>query len=280
MGYDPALGRFAQADTIIPALGRFAQADTIIPQPGNPLDWDRYSYVRNSPINYTDPSGHYACDREIDNNKSCVNPEDLKTTISFYGWEVLGNFNTRQELYNILDTAIVIGNHAHQINGSWSVGWVRKYLGNIHFIRSNLGDLVNKTLNARASVPFAHNIIISQSFNIATAVHEVAHVLDNNFGSSTGASRPTWFGGGPADAMVSALGGSPQNCFLRFTCGEKYESKVAVNYLWPQGYYGNNSVADDFAEAFMYTVLNLDITKLESTKPRFWWIDAFLYHLK
>ena len=41
-----------------PALGRFTQADTLIPQPGNPLDWDRYAYVRNDPINGSDPSGH------------------------------------------------------------------------------------------------------------------------------------------------------------------------------------------------------------------------------
>jgi len=41
-----------------PKLGRFTQADSIIPQPGNPLDWDRYAYSSNNPINYTDPTGH------------------------------------------------------------------------------------------------------------------------------------------------------------------------------------------------------------------------------
>ena len=41
------------------ALGHFIQADTIIPGAGNPLAWDRYAYVNNNPINYTDPSGHF-----------------------------------------------------------------------------------------------------------------------------------------------------------------------------------------------------------------------------
>jgi RHS repeat-associated protein len=41
-----------------PALGRFAQADTMIPEPYNPIDWNRYSYARNNPVKYTDPSGH------------------------------------------------------------------------------------------------------------------------------------------------------------------------------------------------------------------------------
>ena len=39
-----------------PALGRMAQADTIVP--GGVQGLDRYAYVNNSPINYVDPSGH------------------------------------------------------------------------------------------------------------------------------------------------------------------------------------------------------------------------------
>jgi hypothetical protein len=41
-----------------PNLGRFIQADTLVAEPGNPLDWDRYAYVYNNPLIYTDPSGH------------------------------------------------------------------------------------------------------------------------------------------------------------------------------------------------------------------------------
>jgi len=39
-------------------LGRFSQADTIIPGAGNPLALDRYAYVQNNSLRYTDPSGH------------------------------------------------------------------------------------------------------------------------------------------------------------------------------------------------------------------------------
>lgn len=41
--YDPVLGRFAQADSIIPA---------------GVQGYDRYAYVNNNPLKYTDPSGH------------------------------------------------------------------------------------------------------------------------------------------------------------------------------------------------------------------------------
>ncbi|MFZ5883972.1 MAG: RHS repeat domain-containing protein [Chloroflexota bacterium] len=44
--YDPVNGRFAQADTIVPASTQGTQA------------WDRYAFVNNNPIRYTDPTGH------------------------------------------------------------------------------------------------------------------------------------------------------------------------------------------------------------------------------
>lgn len=44
-----------------PALGRFVMADSIVPNSKNPQSLNRYSYVRNNPINFVDPSGHAEC---------------------------------------------------------------------------------------------------------------------------------------------------------------------------------------------------------------------------
>ncbi len=55
--YDTFLGRFTSPDSIIPEQSQGVQA------------WDRYAYVNNSPINYTDPTGNsykppcLVCDR-------------------------------------------------------------------------------------------------------------------------------------------------------------------------------------------------------------------------
>ena len=43
-----------------PALGRFASADTIVPQPENPQNLNRYSYCGSNPLKYVDSSGHNA----------------------------------------------------------------------------------------------------------------------------------------------------------------------------------------------------------------------------
>ena len=44
-----------------PALGRFAQADSIVPGAGNPMAWDRYAGMMNNPVRFVDPSGHLVC---------------------------------------------------------------------------------------------------------------------------------------------------------------------------------------------------------------------------
>ena len=45
-----------------PAIGRFISADTIVPDPFNPQALNRYSYVYNNPLNLTDPTGHLPSD--------------------------------------------------------------------------------------------------------------------------------------------------------------------------------------------------------------------------
>jgi len=41
-----------------PKLGRFIQADTLVPGAGHPQALNRYAYVTNNPVKYTDPTGH------------------------------------------------------------------------------------------------------------------------------------------------------------------------------------------------------------------------------
>ena len=47
-----------------PSLGRFLSADTLVPDPQNPQSLNRYAYVLNRPLNYSDPTGHRECNIE------------------------------------------------------------------------------------------------------------------------------------------------------------------------------------------------------------------------
>ncbi len=48
------------------ALGRFIQPDTIVPEPGDPQALNRYSYVLNNPLRYTDPTGMFSEDQLVE----------------------------------------------------------------------------------------------------------------------------------------------------------------------------------------------------------------------
>jgi len=42
-----------------PAIGRFLAADSIVPNPGDSQALNRYMYVAGNPLKYTDPTGHF-----------------------------------------------------------------------------------------------------------------------------------------------------------------------------------------------------------------------------
>lgn len=46
----------------VPNTNRFLTPDSIIPQPTDPQSYNRYSYARNNPLKYVDPTGHYYAD--------------------------------------------------------------------------------------------------------------------------------------------------------------------------------------------------------------------------
>jgi RHS repeat-associated protein len=65
------------------ALGRFVSADTIVPSPSNPQDFDRYAYTRNSPLRYTDPTGHYIFEEEP---RDPLIQDDPRVRRSYFQW--------------------------------------------------------------------------------------------------------------------------------------------------------------------------------------------------
>jgi RHS repeat-associated protein len=58
--YDRETGfYFYNARYYDPEISRFVTADNIIPEEFSTQSWNRYSYVRNNPILYKDPTGHF-----------------------------------------------------------------------------------------------------------------------------------------------------------------------------------------------------------------------------
>jgi RHS repeat-associated protein len=55
---------FFNARFLETGVGLFISPDSIVPNPSDPRDHNRYSYVKNNPLKYTDPSGHLTCSYE------------------------------------------------------------------------------------------------------------------------------------------------------------------------------------------------------------------------
>ena len=77
---------YMNARFYVPSLARFASADTVVPDHTNPQDWNRFSYVRNSPFNYTDPTGHAA--QQTRNGGNCATAGNICTPSSEWGGPV------------------------------------------------------------------------------------------------------------------------------------------------------------------------------------------------
>lgn len=87
-------------------LNRWIQPDTIVPDPGNPQSLNRYSYVRNNPLRYTDPTGNRECE---DDNCLRAGPVIIKppTFTQRAKWilEGLGGKNDLEAMARIADVA-------------------------------------------------------------------------------------------------------------------------------------------------------------------------------
>jgi hypothetical protein len=62
-------------------VGRFISADVIVPDPTNPQQFNRYSYVLNNALRYTDPSGRYCYDPSsgLDLVGTCIDEANWST---------------------------------------------------------------------------------------------------------------------------------------------------------------------------------------------------------
>jgi len=79
-------------------LNRFASPDTIIPDPTNPQSLNRYSYVKNNPLKYTDPTGHFSEDeinRYLEHQLGVTEKSERETIINRWKddddwWDIIG----------------------------------------------------------------------------------------------------------------------------------------------------------------------------------------------
>ncbi len=91
-----------------PVTGRFISPDSVIQSPGDLQTFNRYSYVRNNPLVYTDPSGHW---------------------LDIVFGAVMGGVSAGYETNWDFD-AVLVGCVAGALS-SWAGGYVGGYMGSV-----------------------------------------------------------------------------------------------------------------------------------------------------
>jgi len=155
-----------------PALGRFISADTVVPGAGNPQALNRYAYVLNNPLKYTDPTGHQG-------------EEPRKGTKEWYEWYFAnyGIMFTGADWgindYKIVYAAIQrveaafrkAGYDPEVAKAALGIGGDRKLTFNKITTGSSNADTPANTINFRCDDdPFKDEV--------ETAVHEMGHIID------------------------------------------------------------------------------------------------------
>lgn len=70
----------------MPSFGVFLQPDTIVPDYSNPQGLNRFAYVYNNPLRYTDPSGHAPAGTQVDQAQFANNLSAAIANLSDDAW--------------------------------------------------------------------------------------------------------------------------------------------------------------------------------------------------
>ena len=181
-----------------PILGRFLQPDSVTQAPNDTQGFNRYTYVRNNPLSYTDPTGHFF--KKLFKSVTKLVNTVIKKSVSLA--KDLSDYNLVKKLmlkYPILQAAgsVVSGFVSTVVPGAqWAYGAFQAYLTEIN--GGSLGDVVKSY--AISSIQMVALNQIGAHLEGAQAV--IAHGM---VGGSVSALQGGKFGEGFASAAFGKI---------------------------------------------------------------------------
>jgi RHS repeat-associated protein len=134
-----------------PTLGRFLQADPYIQAPMNSQNYNRYSYVLNNPLSYTDPSGYFFKSLFKKINKALGDFAPF-VSIALSIWAPWGN-----GFWASIGTGFVSGGIA---TGSFKGALIGAFTaGAFHGVGTHFEGLGKLSPGLRAAKVFAHGVV-------------------------------------------------------------------------------------------------------------------------
>ena len=224
-----------------------------MPNPASAKAFDRYAYVENNPVRYSDPSGHCVVE-----DTACW---DVAQRLATNADWIIQDIWSLDEVRSLMRVYNQIYSYFSSHGGGDVAGRIRAAFGRVVFHKSRGQSIVDEsfTKNAVAHV-INNNVYLHGSTSTATIIHELGHILDNHQ-----ASLQLYPGGGtqwetgPSYEYAKELGFDPEKCgYIRLKCSAyteylKDESKpIHTEYVYD--YRNYPSYIEDFADAFAGTI--------------------------
>jgi RHS repeat-associated protein len=244
-------------------LNHFTQPDSIVPDPYNPQDWNRYSYVRNNPIRYTDPTGHVCVegggtDNEFVTNGKCDGFSKAAPTLSQMGitldtgWTKRDTRRIREEAVAIADTLKgACGNGCSRMTSSEIF---RKVFGTrtVNLNNDGLGagcELLNCSQGTSGWLGLSGN---AQGL----IIHEFGHIFDHLITGQWGYGRTVLGSTTIYDETGDYVEGIPVGGGAWTRRNDGYRCDTYPCQQHPLNVSGGETAGEDFADMFMNLVLD------------------------
>jgi hypothetical protein len=240
-----------------------------VPGMFNPQNLNRYSYVRNNPIRYNDPSGHKPC---LDDGY-CGNPSDtayknkiIKDLQKAYGITFSGKWKQKDKL-DALTGVIVVAGALAKLSGLSAADTFTGAFGNLTFgVATGSG---NKWSGQRSANPSGVSFVSgSGRLDPRMVAHELGHVFNAMYVNGGHPNSPYSVLGGAtitdaAGNWITGLAYDPVKEVTKWTRGyDGYPTAPNGLYDDPALYHGPvdwgdaNSVGEEYADMFMNWAFN------------------------
>jgi RHS repeat-associated protein len=162
-----------------PAAGRFIQADSVVP--GGVQGLDRYAYVNNNPLKYTDPSGHIAREDSFYGCRGAANTSRIDGSLSYWKWAIKSEFGI-----SLVDTG---SSHGH---GTGAKAWDLESVRQVGYALGIANDAINGKLKSLIGGSiFTLNNYTEKQYHGWTGEDPYTHITYIDF--ETGSSFPSPF---------------------------------------------------------------------------------------
>jgi RHS repeat-associated protein len=201
------------------ALGRWTQPDSIVPEPGNPQSLNRFGFVLNNPLRYTDPTGHRECDEagcnDVGNQWAPPNWREIlqKFGVTFDNWDakVLD-----KALYGIFRAVLEIGMRFSETLGGTAAEAFKGVYGNVTM------EWCDNCVSGMGWADGDHHIFFDNMYSSTAGVsrvvtHEMGHIFDRMVCAANqgGTCTYIWAATGTARSDLKGRLGTCETCLGR-----------------------------------------------------------------